>query len=121
MTFEKADPLGPLCLFALVFPTGGQAAPDVPLLPVPVQKGPNLTVEQGIALGKPLTQVLVDCGFGDSEVLRRGPYGGPGIDHVHSQRPGPVFHVVRHQIPLRCCVLGRVYEGFTLDRTAPGA
>ena len=55
------------------------------------------------------TIILVHRGFGDLEVFRRGPHGGPGIDHVHSQLPGPVIHIVRHQIPLRCCVLGIDY------------
>ena len=106
---KKRTRLGPLCLFALVFSSGGHAAPDVPLLAVPVQKGPDLAVERGIAQGKPLAQILVHRGFGDLEVFRRGPHGGPGIDHVHSQLPGPVIHIVRHQIPLRCCVLGIDY------------
>ena len=112
--------MGPLCLFALVFFPGGQSAANVPLLAVVVQKCADLAVKGRIAQGKPLTQVLVDCGFGNAEVLCRGPYGGPGIDHVHSQRPGPVIHIIRHQIPLRCCVLGKGYAVMPLDRTVPG-
>ena len=108
-------------LFALIFPTGGHAAPDVPLPAVQVQNGPDLPIEQGIAVGQTLAQVLVYRGFGNAEMLRRSPYGGPGVNDVHSQLPGPVIHIVGHQIPLRCCVLGKGYEGMDLDRTAAGA
>ena len=108
-------------LFSLIFPTGGHAAPDVPLPAVQVQNGPDLPVEQGIAVGQTLAQVLVYRGFGNAEMFRRGPNGGPGVDDVHSQLPGPVIHIVRHQIPLRCCVLGIDYVAKSLDRTTLGA
>ena len=91
------------------------------LLAVAVQENTDLAVEQGIAQGKPLAQILVYRGFGNAEVLRCGPHRGPGIDHVHSQLPGPVIHIVRHQIPLRCCVLGIDYVAKSLDRTTLGA
>ena len=108
-TFEESDPLGSDFLCALVFSAGGHAAPDVPFLSVQVQNLADLPVEQGIAVGQTLAQVLVYRGFGNTEMLRRGPHGSPGVDDVHSQLPGPVIHIVRHQIPLRCCVLGIDY------------
>ena len=118
-TFEESDPLGSDFLRALVFSAGGHAAADVPFLSVQVQNLADLPVEQGIAVGQTLAQVLVYRGFGNAEMLRRGPYGCPGVDDVHSQLPGPVIHIVRHQIPLRCCVLGKGYAAMALDRTAP--
>ena len=116
----KANPLGFAFLFALVLSPGGHAAADVPFLSVQVQNFPHLAIEQGIAVGQTLAQVLVYRGFGNAEMLRRGPHGGPGVDDVHSQLPGPVIHIVRHQIPLRCCVFGEGYAGIGLDRTVPG-
>ena len=111
--------LGSDFLFAFILPAGGHAASDVPLPAVQVQHDPHLPVERWIAVGQTLAQVLVHRGFGNAEMLRRGPYGGPGVDDVHSQLPGPVIHIVRHQIPLRCCVLGKGYAAMALDRTAP--
>ena len=93
----------------------------MPLLLVDIQYLTNLFVKTSIVPGQTLLQVFMYRGFGNAEVFRRGPYGGPGIDHVHSQLPGSVIHIVRHQIPLRCCVLGKGYAPMALDRTAPGA
>ena len=72
----------------LVFSLGGHAAADVALALVFVQNGPGLGVEGGIALVKPLGQIFVDGGFGDTEVLGGGADCCAGFDHVHSHFTG---------------------------------
>lgn len=95
MTYKKAGLLALLLLsISLVFSPGGLAAPDMPLLLVGLQHLPHLGVKPFVALGQPLLQILVYCGFGNAEMLGRAPNGGAVFDYVHSQLADPFFDSV---------------------------
>lgn len=51
-----------------------------------------LQVKSVIAPFQPLCQILMDCGFGDTEVRRRISDGGSVFDDVRSQIAGSFFH-----------------------------
>ena len=85
-----------LPLFPGIFPLGGHAAPDVPLLLVPVQDRSGLGVELGVVLMQPTGDVLVYGGFGNAEMPGGGPDGGTGFNDVHSQFTGSLLNRFCH-------------------------
>lgn len=77
--------------FLLVLPLGSHAAPDMPLLLVFIQNGPDLGIQNGIALGQSLGQGFVDGGFGNAELPGSRADSGTGFNHVHSQLTGALL------------------------------
>ena len=86
MTFEKRPNrlwLGRI-LYPFVLLPGGHTAADMALPFVLFQYQFYLLIERLIALGKPLLQVFMDGGFGNTEVFGGGANRGTCLDDVHS-------------------------------------
>ena len=81
------------------------AATDMALGFVFLHELPNLGKEGRGDPGQDLTQILVDCGFGNPEFLSGGADGAAAFDHVHSQSAGAVVFVVCHRNNLLSCVV----------------
>ena len=92
----------PQCLFFflnLVFSTGCQAAPNMPLRLVFVKDLPHLTVKAFVALWKSLGKVFVYSRFGYTKVLRCVSNGSTGLNYVHCQSAGSILDCVCHMDP----------------------
>ena len=115
MIYEKVPTIRSGPLTAFVFPSCGHAAPDVPLLLVQIQYLPDLQVQAVVVLLQSAGQVLVDGGFGYSEVFCCGPDRGPGFNHVHSQFAGTLLHAVIHLVPSDAVCYRKPYAKFGSD------
>lgn len=100
---SKGGIFPPFLIFTVFFP-GGRPAPQMPLGLVHVQHCPDLPIQNRVALGQALLQVLMDRGFGNPELPGSGADGPPGLDHVHSQLLGPILHGTLHRLPSHTAV-----------------
>lgn len=112
----------PAALFSAVFFPGGETAPDVALGLVQVEKLLDLFVQGRVDPGQALLQVLVDCGFGDTELGRGGAYSTAVLYHVHSQPADPIVYVLHDVIPPTLCPDEKAYVYALMDmhKNGPG-
>ena len=76
--------------------SGRHAPANVALGLVLVQYCFDLQVQRTVKGGQPVAQILVYCGFRDSEFPGGGPDGGFVFDNVKGQVAGPLFHIPFH-------------------------
>ena len=89
----------PQCLFFflnLVFSTGCQATPNMPLRLVFVKDLPHLMVKAFVALWKSLGKVFVYSRFGYAELPGGSPYGSFVLNDVSCQIAGALLDSVFH-------------------------
>ena len=110
---------GTIGLYPLVFPAGGEAAPDVPLRLVFVQQRLYLQPQRAVVQRQPFTDVLVDGGLADTEFFGGGPHRRLVLYQVKSQFFGPLLQIFFDSAPLLQAV--PLYERSGGKRTENGA
>ena len=112
----QAQPWGlGLQSFFAVFVPGCLTAPDMAFPFVDFQYLSDLFKQPWVTPWQALGQVLVDGGFGNSEMLGSGADRRTRLDHVHSHFAGSSVDMVCHRIPPMLCATGKSYACFQPD------